>query len=400
MKRNASLNLTLVPEELKLILEIIRVGKTGNKQIHEKWKSVSNNLDWDLFLELAIHHRLYPILYSYLKKVDTYSIIPCQMIKKLSQLYKINTLQMLQLRAEMDCLGELLTKNQIRILFLKGPVLGSELYGDLSLRTSCDLDFLVPIGELKKTEKVLMDNGYEKDDYIKTVLGDWKWRHHHLTYHNRSKNIKIEVHWRLNPGPGSEPNFSELWERKRRIKGGLNSLYYLGLEDLLFFLITHGARHGWSRLRWLMDIDRILETNFNWQGVQLLDKYGYKHVAGQTFILSSQLLNTNIPFKLKSFISGRLPKKLSQDAIFYIEKMVELHSNNVPEDIAKYHKRHLISLMSYQQKLLFKLSYLYPYPTDIETLPLPKSLHFLYFLLRPFLWLWRKTRKHTVIGGS
>jgi hypothetical protein len=52
--------------------------------------------------------------------------------------------------------------------------------------------------------------------------------------------------------------------------------------------------------------------------------------------------------------------------------------------------------MSLQQKVLYIISTLHPYYTDVETLPLPKYLHFLYFPLRPFLCIWRKTRKHAL----
>ncbi|MEH7416929.1 nucleotidyltransferase family protein [Neobacillus drentensis] len=395
MNKNPSLNLSRIPEELKLILDIIKAGKEINPQLNNQW--ITKTIDWNLFLQLAIHHRVHPLLYSYFKKVDTYNLIPSFVIQELSQMFKINTFQMLQLRAEMDEVGDLLSRNVIPLLFLKGPVLATELYGDLSLRTSCDLDLLVPIEDLERTEKLLFQMGYEKDDYIQTILGDWKWRHHHLTYHNPIKNIKVEVHWRLNPGPGKEPSFNELWKRKRNIRAFSKPLYYLGNEDLLFFLITHGARHGWSRLRWLIDIDRIIEKDFSWdKSIQLLDKYGYVHVGGQAVNLSMELLGTKIPSEFKQIVLAGKSRRLSQEAIYYIEKMVELHSGTVPEDIAKYHKRHLLSLMSNHQKFLFIISCLYPYPTDQETLPLPKNLHFLYFPLRPFLWVWRKTKSHVL----
>ena len=29
------------------------------------------DIDWNLFLELAMHHRIYPLLYSKLKKIET-----------------------------------------------------------------------------------------------------------------------------------------------------------------------------------------------------------------------------------------------------------------------------------------------------------------------------------------
>ena len=42
-------------------------------------------------------------------------------------------------------------------------------------------------------------------------------------------------------------------------------IYFLGREDLFLFLVSHGARHGWSRLRWLTDIDRLLKQELNWE---------------------------------------------------------------------------------------------------------------------------------------
>ncbi|NEU34041.1 nucleotidyltransferase family protein, partial [bacterium LRH843] len=95
--------------------------------------------------------------------------------------------------------------------------------------------------------------------------GDWKWRHHHVTYFHPIKRIKLEIHWRLNPGPSSEPQFKELWSRKRLSTVTSSPVYFLGQEDLTVFLISHGARHGWSRLRWLADIHQILNQDIEWK---------------------------------------------------------------------------------------------------------------------------------------
>jgi hypothetical protein len=49
-------------------------------------------------------------------------------------------------------------------------------------------------------------------------------------------------------------------------------------------------------------------------------------------------------------------------------------------------------LLTVPQKIQFIASFMFPYPEDAETLPLPKALHVLYFPLRPFLWGWRKVK--------
>ncbi|WP_209122932.1 nucleotidyltransferase family protein [Alkalihalobacillus sp. BA299] len=394
MDNNCILNLNQIPKELFLFLELIK--EHGGSATSTKNEKLFKDINWDLFLELSMHHRAYPMLHSKLKKTNE-TVVPEYVLQEINHQFRRNTFKMLNLSAEMEQVNQIFSKRGIRLLFLKGPVLAQSLYGDISLRTSSDLDFLIPIENLEEAEQLLVELGYEKDDYIETVLSDWRWRHHHVTYFHPQKGIKMEIHWRLHPGPRKEQSFNELWERKQLSSLTSTPVYILGNEDLFLFLVSHGARHGWSRLRWLMDIHQLLQQDFNWKKLhKLLKKYDVTHVGGQAIILSSQLFNTKIPKEFQSLLVEKRPRKLAQDAIFYLERMVNLHTDPVPEDVSNYHKRHLFSLMSIRQKILFILSFLYPYPEDAETLPLPKPLHFLYFPLRPLLWAWRKTRKHAL----
>ncbi len=391
MNKQLELNVTGIPNELRVILEMVK--RDNDETIRLNSKEWFTDMDWDLFLELAMHHRLFPILFPKLKLIDK-KWIPEHIVQSLYQQYRNNTFRMLQLSGEMEQLSRFFSEKQIRLLILKGPVLASDLYGDLSLRTCGDLDMMVSIQDVEKVDQFLSNLAYEKDDYIETVLGDWKWRHHHVTYFHSQKPIKIEVHWRLNPGPGFEPNFEQLWERKRVSSLTSFPVFYLGREDLFLFLVTHGARHGWSRLRWLTDIDQILQQEINWIELKKRMKdYHFSQISGQALILASELLNSNLTEEAILLTRSKRSKKLAQKATFYFEHMVNLHSFPVPEDVAVYHKKHLFSLMSPQQKLLFILSFLYPYPEDAETLHLPKPFHFLYFPLRPILWAWRKIMK-------
>ncbi|WP_079505347.1 nucleotidyltransferase domain-containing protein [Mesobacillus jeotgali] len=384
MDKITGLDLSEVPRELKVQLSLL------SKDIKEV---CFEGLNWDLFIDLAMHHRTFPVLYPKLKQLQE-GTIPEYVMKTLEMQYRQNTFRMLQLCAEMEQVSNLFAKNEINLIVLKGPVLASDLYGDLSRRTCGDLDVLIPISDLKRAEELLLQEGYRKDDYIHSVLGDWKWRHHHVTFFHETKLIKLEIHWRLNPGPGVEPAFEDLWARKRVSSITNSPVYYLGREDLFTFLVSHGARHGWSRLRWLMDISQMVEQEMEWRQIlSMFEKYSSRDVAGQALILASELLGCRLPKGTEQLMTSSKAKHLAKDAIFYIEKMVNLHTDPVPEEVAVFHKEHLFSLMSKKQKALFILSFLYPYPEDAETLPLPKQFHLLYFPLRPFLWGWRRTRR-------
>lgn len=384
------LNLEQVPKELSLILELLKDQHNEFNQIdHELFKDI----DWDLFIDLSLHHRLYPILYRKAKQCN--DLIPATVTKTLYQYYQRNTFQMLHLAGEMENISKLFNENQVRVLFLKGPVLAHDLYGGLSLRTSNDLDVLVPFSDLEKLDDILISVGYIKDDYIKSVLSDWKWRNYHFIYYHPQKNIKLEIHWRLHEGPSKEPDFNTLWDR--RAKSNLsNQIYLLEKNDLFMYLVLHGARHGWSRLRWLVDINQLIQKDIDLRLIDsLFKKYSNRSVAGQALILSNNLFHLNFTKGMQPLLTTP-SKLLAQNAIYYIENMINIHDEPLRDDISKYHKNYLFSLKSFRQKIIFLLSFLYPYPEDAQTLPLPKKLHFLYFPLRPFLWGWRKTRKHAI----
>lgn len=398
MEKDFGLNVEFMSKELKLLFAILKLKDDETMQTYSnEWFS---DIDWELFLEQSVHHRVYPVIYQKLKQVDE-EIIPSHIVQSLNRKYKKNTFQMLYLSAEMERINKICNENEIRMIFLKGPVLSQDLYGDISLRTSCDLDVLIPIQNLEKVEILLLEQGYVKDDYIQTILNDWKWRHHHITFFHPTKQIKLEIHWRLNPGPGKEPGFEELWKRKRKSTLTSNSVYMLGKEDLFLFLVSHGARHGWSRLRWLVDIKKIVNQDLNWSEIhKLMRTYQMLHLGGQALILSSQLLGVRMDERMMELVAKKHSKQLAQEALFYFKQMINLHTDPVPEEVLTYHSRHLFSLMSNQQKTLFIMSQLYPYPIDAKTLPLPKFLHFLYFPLRPFLCIWRKTKKFALLLGE
>ncbi|NGM85587.1 nucleotidyltransferase family protein [Paenibacillus sp. 7124] len=378
--------------EMRLLLAILAAEKAEDLPV--RFPDLFREADWEEFVKLALHHRVYPNLYPRMKNLG--EAVPGEVTGCLFAHYSRNTFQMLHLSAEMEFLDGELARRNIRALFLKGPVIAKDLYGDISMRTSCDLDLLIPLVELSGAEVMLTSLGYIKDDYIHTVLNDWKWRHHHTTFTHPKKGVKVELHWRLNPAPSGEPDFEELWERRRLSKLTGRPVAYLGKEDLFLFLVSHGARHGWSRLRWLLDIKQLLlQRPDAGRLIALLRKHRYYHVGGQALTLARELLDAEIAGELGRMERAPKSRAMAQGAMFYLERMVNLHSLPVPEDVASYHKRHQFALFSPVQKLVFVLSFLFPYPEDAETLPLPKPLHFLYVPLRPFLWAWRKSKRFT-----
>lgn len=393
MDNERTLDVSLFPKELKLLLALIGPLSKASAALKERMAGGGelSGIDWDHFVRLALHHRVYPTVYTNLARWDS-SPIPEAVMKALYAAYGKNTFQMMHLTAAMDKVSRLFDENGVRSLMLKGPILAEELYGELSLRTCKDLDILVPADEVELAETILLGAGYELDEGEVRILNDWKWRVHHISYTNPQTGVQIELHWRLNPDKGKEPSFDEMWARRRTSVLTQHPLYYLGSEDMFLFLVQHGARHGWFRLRWLLDIDRMLEKQLNSSDIAAhLKRYHSLAIGGQALLLASQLLGTPIGPGMKSIAAGNHAHRLARSAIIFLNEMITL--SPVPQHLTIYYRRYLFSLRSASQKLLFIVSLLYPNNRDIETLRLPKKLYVLYFPLRPFLWIWRRRKQ-------
>lgn len=246
------------PKELKLILSIIRGDLTALSP--EERKAGLQGTDWQLFLRLVYHHRLYSVLYLKMKELNTV-IIPADVMESLRQQYTANTFRMLHLTAEMEQVCGAFREHGIRNITLKGPALAHDLYGDVSMRTSKDLDILIPFDDVEAAEGILATLGYvSKEGERAPTVRSWKWREHHICYIHPVKRTQVEIHWRLNPDSGKETDFELLWKRSRFSSYTQTPVRMLEQEDLWAYLVTHGARHGWFRLRWLLDIDQMIRS--------------------------------------------------------------------------------------------------------------------------------------------
>ncbi|MCM3131525.1 nucleotidyltransferase family protein [Paenibacillus polysaccharolyticus] len=357
-------------------------------------RSQLHGIDWELFLQLVYHHRLYSVLYMNLKKANL-PHVPETIMERLKQQYTMNTFRMLQLTAEMEQVCGAFRERGIRTITLKGPALAHDLYGDVSLRTSKDLDILIPVQEVEAAEHILTDLGYKRKEGERALtVRSWKWREHHICYIHPEKRTQVEIHWRLNPDSGRETEFELLWKRSRFSLYTHTPVRMLEREDLWVYLVTHGARHGWFRLRWLMDIDQMIRTMpLDMKKVERRMKAeGRLSIGSQTLHLASNLLNTPLDNTYGPIMAmrERTGRRLARESVMFMNDMLDS-----PAEMKNY-QSYLFSLRSTKQKWFFFIERLYPSTWDVHQLPLPRSLFFLYFPLRPFLWFWRRFKKSTM----
>ncbi|MFD1952809.1 nucleotidyltransferase family protein [Paenibacillus thailandensis] len=170
-------------KELNLLLLLI----SSRDLQEERIANLIKNINWDLFVELAIHHKVYSILYTRLKRLNQMAV-PVFVLDILEKEYKRNSYMMLELCAETIRVSNVLIENDVKTISLKGPILGYELYGDITLRTSKDIDLLVSENDISKSKVILEQLGYicldRVDDFLRSSR---KWHEHHLSFYHPIK---------------------------------------------------------------------------------------------------------------------------------------------------------------------------------------------------------------------
>ncbi len=284
---------------------------------------------------------------------------------------------------------DLLTKNKVRYICLKGPLLSLRIYNDPTIRFSHDIDLLVDKKKINQVIFVLKSNGFqfsegmfwpqkEKQQKIFTSAV------HHLSFYNREFNLCVEIHWVLmHEVPANQKRIEEIIEKNStQLDFAGRKFSVLSPEFELLYLLIHGARHGWNRLKWLMDIrdypfSQIDRHIFR----KLADQFQAWRIIGQTNILLDHFFNTQMPFSRKK----RIPKYLIRHAFNYIKDDKIQHFETSEMFLHFMYLWYLFPSFFYKIKILSRTFFRLGDLKEIDS-----SFRLVYFLYRPYSFIKRR----------
>ena len=181
----------------------------------------------------------------------------------------------------------------------------------------------------------------------------------------------------------------------------------MGKTDNLIYLICHAAGHGYSRLRWLIDLYKLF-TRSSINYTELYEEMRKKQA--EVFLLETLLLLYLFPafpmpsisnsfFTIRregSYVYFTFDKSIETPALraYHLTELLEplVLINQDPRGIAERNYMHMLPVVG---KKVTIFSYLYkllqPKQAELERFHFPDSLYFLYYIVRPFYKLWRCT---------
>ena len=103
---------------------------------------VQQQLDWEYLIKIAHQHGILPLFYHNLQK-NCSNLVPSNVLSDLRSRSQEVACYNLSLARELLAIVKLCKSQQIPVLPYKGSVLATLLYGNLTLRSSSDLDIVV-----------------------------------------------------------------------------------------------------------------------------------------------------------------------------------------------------------------------------------------------------------------
>lgn len=283
---------------------------------------------------------------------------------------------------------------------LKGVALAQLAYGSLKTKHARDIDLLVPADRAQAALQLLERDGYRLSSPARHL--NESERRSLIRYGREAelvhvgRKLQLELHWRAADNPLLLKGVGARTAAQDVTLSDDVRVRTLALDDLFAYLCVHGARHAWSRLKWLADVNALIASQASGDAdVERLyrhaQKIGAGLCAGQTLLLCQDIFGLPLPASLAAEIAAK--KRVTKLVAVALAAMTTPRASGRADIGIAGVTRFIYTQFLLGQGLRF---YAAQYrvasvaPLDVIRLPLPPALHFLYPLLRLPLWLWRR----------
>jgi hypothetical protein len=353
---------------------------------------LSSGLDWDEYLELVERHSTPALTWETLKRMPEANL-PETVRQTLQQHSAACRMRAMRLASLLMQVLKDFNQAGIPLIPLKGPLLSLELYGDLGIRHSRDIDIMVALGDVSRAQAQLEEMGWRV--YLQPCT--FSPRHtevflqigRHMVYWHPLQQCRLELHWHTRSD--TLDRTASQWARSARLVW--NGLAYRALSpvDLALYLCTHGSEHAWFRSKWLGDLARMYALNYvEWNAVYSTARAaGLENSLLQCLRLLEELHGLPLPKALRE-PAGHLPALLLDRVATYMVAPPKIHPGpflaRIRMKVGRLRYERLLRPSRFWCQALTEVAYS---SADFRLLRLPDRLFWLYVPLRPILLAWR-----------
>jgi hypothetical protein len=370
--------------EAELLLHCCRVPVDESRVEH--LRSLAEGVDWDRLIELARRHGTVTLL-SHALSTTVPEHVPDTVLTPLRVRYHEVARRNLYQVVELLGILEDLDRDGVAAIPFKGPVLAETAYGNLGLREFTDLDVLVRPRDTERAIEILRGRGYEPwTDPSTTRARIARETQYALPLSRLQDRMTVDLHWAFaRKFFAADVDEDLVWSNARAGRMQQRDVLLLPPPLMPIALAVHGSKHGpfpWPRLKWVADMGALVHALPAAEWTEALDlsrRMGVRRMLLLGVALSQRLL-------------GATPEGELAEAVASDPKAIRLASQ-----VESWLLAEPIPTLSFSQRSRFDLSarerwrerfrygfrrLVLPTSQDVDAVPLPQGLRFLYWPLR------------------
>ena len=313
MLLNENKHLTNFTPEFRLLCAILSCITNQKKLIWDL------PIDYTVLKKTIATHNLSSLLYSKIQDFEVLHAIE----DFLNRSSKKSLINHLKLKADFLKLWDILQQHNFKISVYKGHYLIDAIYNEKNIRTSTDIDILIEEKDLWKIKNLLLSLGYT------LVYPEYDLPEHKASLFKKIENeiafytpngCAVDLHFKLFKNPYILK--TKHWETFVTVHEG-RKMEVLPLPKIFAYLIVHGKKHDWNRLKWLLDIVQFYNIfkEEDWNLVdEIIKENDLEYMFYETLQLCEVLLGAKIPIRYQQNVLTVLADNFNPHKVLFPAK--------------------------------------------------------------------------------
>ena len=390
------------------LLALLSARQPAASPFHNEFTDGAGTVDWSAFRSLVSRHRIGALALSGLDQMPAIAM-PDGLRAALARLTQRNARDFMTGLDAAHRITSALGAADIDSVVLKGISVAAGFYDQPAKREMIDVDMMVSRQHLAKALEIARQQGFERNDPGIVMIGQGleTYLDLHCAYALRRQRdgYQMDMHWRCMKNPVLLPWLDRGWQGMTETVGisGLE-IPVLRPGPHFVYVMVHGAKHGWVRLKWLADIDRMLPQMTQGdlaEAIALIEAGGLGKLMASTCMLARDIFGTEIPIAAAELIERYDGRKLHHLGIALINHDLP-GKNRGLRNWAHYRDRArnalgLVRAKGYRRRALLQEA---ARPADLARVPLKRENLWMLGIVSPILAIGRAASRTLGLGET
>jgi hypothetical protein len=320
--------------------------------------------DFDQFQAFTDLHHLSGYLYVQIKDSPVEDFFPPPFMERLGSRYSEQRQRCDDILREAALLFDIFQAANQDVLFIKGPFVAQQFYGDIYQRSYMDIDILVPRDDVLASDKLLRDSGFTRRSLM-FISNDAMTRFIHAYEYRkriaenpgpgRREYLPLDLHWVLQVHFSFRLDYEQIWKQQEQCFLAGKKFPVLGKEYALVLTalgILVDIKLGTIRLKSFLDLYKMLDmldSELDW------DAFFQKRMQENIFVITLNVIDlvltvfdcrSRFPCVARYIEDNQQQIRLSDSSDKYLLlERTRFSRNNIKWAISLYQGRALQSLM-------------------------------------------------------